>query len=433
MLIFSSFNLTAAQMNSLISHRGGLDPNNYLLNGKNTSPDLSTGQHAQWTVTAGFKYLFRIINSAAQNSWVMHFDNHTMTVISSDFVPIVPYTTDWLKIGTGQRYDVIITADQPIGNYFFRAVTQNLCPSSTVNNGLGAANGILSYACGNTTLLPTSSFGNVTVADFDICEDEPITSLVPWVARTAGSSDLFASSTQTLPAGNVTLVATSDEGNVFRWFLNGNGFINVNWTQPTLESLAQNNSAAVSNAIFLPQTSVQWVYFVIQNVLPVGHPIHLHGHDFSLLGTGLGTFTTDQTLSLNFNNPPRRDTAMLQASGYTVIGFETDNPGAWLMHCHIVWHVDGGLALQFIERQDKIPAVRWTQNAAFEDQCDAYEAFQATGEGIKFSGESGLKKRWFEQESSVVRRSERSEKRYLGNHAPRALGDGYKPRHVARR
>ena len=32
-----------------------------------------------------------------------------------------------------------------------------------------------------------------------------------------------------------------------------------------------------------------------------------------------------------------------------MIAFQTDNPGAWLMHCHIGWHVAEGLAVQFIE------------------------------------------------------------------------------------
>lgn len=48
---------------------------------------------------------------------------------------------------------------------------------------------------------------------------------------------------------------------------------------------------------------------------------------------------------------------MLPASGYLVIGFETDNPGAWLMHCHIGWHTNEGFALQFIERSTEIPAL----------------------------------------------------------------------------
>lgn len=44
-------------------------------------------------------------------------DNHTMTVIASDLVPIEPYTTNVLDIGMGQRYDVSIS----------QAIEQDIC------------------------------------------------------------------------------------------------------------------------------------------------------------------------------------------------------------------------------------------------------------------------------------------------------------------
>lgn len=62
--------------------------------------------------------------------------------------------------------------------------------------------------------------------------------------------------------------------------------------------------------------------------------MHVHGHDLYVLGTGAGVFSDSSTL--NFDNPTRRDVAMLPADGWLVIAFETNNPGAWLMHCHIV-------------------------------------------------------------------------------------------------
>jgi FtsP/CotA-like multicopper oxidase with cupredoxin domain len=67
---------------------------------------------------------------------------------------------------------------------------------------------------------------------------------------------------------------------------------------------------------------------------PIPHPIHLHGHDFYVIGAGTGVYSDPSTL--NYNNPPRRDVATLPGGGYLVIAFVTDNPGAWLMHCHIV-------------------------------------------------------------------------------------------------
>jgi hypothetical protein len=44
----------------------------------------------------------------------------------------------------------------------------------------------------------------------------------------------------------------------------------------------------------------------------------------------------------------------MPAAGYLVLAFVTDNPGVWLMHCHIGWHTSMGFALQFVEMQDQI-------------------------------------------------------------------------------
>ena len=59
-------------------------------------------------------------------------------------------------------------------------------------------------------------------------------------------------------------------------------------------------------------------------------------------------------LDLKYNNPPRRDVVLLPANGFVVIAFKADNPGIWLLHCHIAHHASSGLALQILERQKDI-------------------------------------------------------------------------------
>ena len=89
---------------------------------------------------------------------------------------------------------------------------------------------------------------------------------------------------------------------------------------------------------------------------------------------------------------------MLPAAGYLVLGWETDNPGVWLMHCRkfhchlsltilafvansilyvdIGWHASEGFALQFIERYDEIAAI--TDSTTMDDTCTAWSNFQST-------------------------------------------------------
>jgi hypothetical protein len=77
-----------------------------LINGKNTfGPDGSANQTGErltldpWV--SGKTYLLHVVNAAIQSSFAFYIDGHTLTVISNDFVPIVPYQTDVLHINIG--------------------------------------------------------------------------------------------------------------------------------------------------------------------------------------------------------------------------------------------------------------------------------------------------------------------------------------------
>ncbi|KIW79811.1 hypothetical protein Z517_06426 [Fonsecaea pedrosoi CBS 271.37] len=388
---------------------------NYMVNGKNKSPDGSTGKATQWTVEAGKKHLFRIINSSAQSSFIVHFDNHEMLVISSDFTPIVPYKTNFLYINPGQRYNVIVEMNQTPGAYFMRAITQTGCGVQNLNNGLGIANPVFTYkgTCGT----PVSE--TITLTPQTDCRDEPLASLVPVVSKNAGSLEDFTDTAKLLPGGNGGSQVFDGYGPIIRWYFGGlqdlsgnsattlgNQTVSVDFENPTLRTMAELptlgfNSSRYSNAVVLDGPEGDWVYFVIQNNFQTSHPIHLHGHDFSVLGQGKGVFSASQASSLNFANPSRRDTTLLYGfagpggvaqPGWTVIGFETDNPGAWLMHCHITWHADGGMGLQYIEHPDKIDAEAYWTSSSFQDECSAYESYIAGGGEPKLSYEAGLKR-----------------------------------------
>ena len=218
-----------------------------------------------------------------------------------------------------------------------------------------------------------------------------------------------------MPAGGFAQTQVSPDHRIFQWFIN-NAVIEINYTQPTLQTLADdptyfgsrnttNQTALISNAAVLRQKN-EWVYFVVANQFFPSHPMHLHGHDMSILGSGVGAFS--DVSKLNFDNPLRRDTVMLTGGrpgsplGYTVIGFETDNPGAWLMHCHIVWHVEGGLAMQFVERPDDIDAESYVGKKAYGEECAAMEEWVKDPHHQKEPGQAGLK-RGFEYGDAVRR------------------------------
>jgi FtsP/CotA-like multicopper oxidase with cupredoxin domain len=407
-----------------------------LINGKNVWTSESgemSGSFFETTMTAGKTHLLRVVNTAIQSTFKFHLDGHKFTVVAADYVPIVPYETDIISINIGQRYDVIVKADQAPGDYWLRSDNQQVCSTLLEPN----AKAIVHYAGYSGT--PTSVSKNYT----DECVDEPYASLVPVVALNAGPEDQEVHE-------NVLIGPGREQPNLFKWTLDGTTF-QSQWGDPTLQSIVNNGTVpdySGSLAIELPNLN-EWVYVIIETPIPMPHPIHLHGHDFYILAQGVGRYMEGQT-KLNTINPPRRDVALMPwtppstpfdglsgnsssqpsskrstgfggfggfggsspsqeaddiagqglaeassasrsgaqsssqdaedaaseafaqatsasrpdahsssqsssgSGGYLVLAFETDNPGAWLMHCHIGWHVAMGFALQFIENLDGI-------------------------------------------------------------------------------
>ncbi|KAI2615806.1 multicopper oxidase [Hypomontagnella submonticulosa] len=330
---------------------------NGLINGTNVYND--TGSRFTTTFNAGTSYRIRLINGAIDTHFKFTIDNHTMLVIAADLVPVQPFSTNVLNIGIGQRYDVVVVADQAsvADNFWMRAIPQAACAD---NESADNIRGIVTYT-------GTASEPNTTGYDYtDACADET-GNLVPWVSKTVGTSDITTSE----EAGIAIL------NGLFRWTLNSTSML-VDWQNPTLLQVVEEVSEFESDdsVLELPNAN-EWFYLAIQTDLAVPHPIHLHGHDFFVLSQGTGEFTSNTTL--NLDNPPRRDVALLPPSGHLVIAFETDNPGVWLMHCHIGWHTSQGFALQFVERYDEIAGI--TNVANLTDTCSAWSAFQAS-EGI---------------------------------------------------
>ena len=49
-------------------------------------------------------------------------------------------------------------------------------------------------------------------------------------------------------------------------------------------------------------------------------------------------------ISRNLRDPPVKDTVAVADGGFTIIRFLADNPGYWLVHCHMSWHSHNGMA-----------------------------------------------------------------------------------------
>jgi FtsP/CotA-like multicopper oxidase with cupredoxin domain len=190
-----------------------------------------------------------------------------------------------------------------------------------------------------------------------------------------------------------TLTLTLDTSVGVFWKVNGQA-IDIDWSTPSLSYIMNGTYILPASDNGIVISSSGWVYYLIVNESPLPHPIHLHGHDFWIIAQGNGTFNPTYTL----NDPIRRDTHVVQGNngnpgtgGYAVLAFQADNPGAWLLHCHIPFHVSGGLAVQFLERPSEILG-SLGDLSGYTQGCATWNGAQATAQKI-VQPDSGLKKR----------------------------------------
>lgn len=74
-----------------------------VINGPATADydDDQIGFRWNTTWTEGTSYRLRLVNAAVDSHFKFSIDNHTMTVIATDLVSVVPSTTDIISIGMG--------------------------------------------------------------------------------------------------------------------------------------------------------------------------------------------------------------------------------------------------------------------------------------------------------------------------------------------
>lgn len=378
----------------------GPPPNNVLINGTNMNPAGTTGKYLNVKVTQGKKHLLRIINMSVDNALRVSLDGHQLEVVTADFVPVVPVYVQSVLLNVGQRHEVIINANQTAGNYWLRVEPETAgCYSS--NDGVGYA--IVTYS-GVKAATPTTTS---TYTNGGNCL--PPSPLTPWVTNQVGNVTAFLSQVASLPIG-ISIPAFEDlppyveesilvgnpyiytTGSVTVWGINGTS-MDVNWGKPVLDYVMTNNNTfpRTENLIELAYEG-EWSFWIIQNDMlsggpPPPHPIHLHGHDFYVLGFGDGEWDNSLASGLTFNNPTRRDTATLPSYGWLAIAFPTDNPGAWLMHCHISAHISEGLGIQFLEAASSIANLP-TAGSAWSNTCSQWNNYWASSPWPKFG--SGL-------------------------------------------
>lgn len=333
-----------------------------------------------FSVKAGETNLFRFINAALNNELFVAIAGHKMTVVGSDASYDRPFDTSVLMLAPGQTTDVLVTLDQAPGRYYLAArayVSARVMPfDNTTTTAVIDYGKTTKHGKNSKPAFPTLPAYNDTDTATKFAEN--FRSLETVKLPQPVNENLFFTlglglfnckpgkkcggpngTRFTASMNNVSFVLPSNFSILQAHYHGVPGVFTTDFpaVPPVqFDYTAQNVSQSLWQPV--PGTKVYKLKYgsVVQVVLQgtnviagESHPIHLHGNDFYILAQGFGNFNPkNDTSKFNLVDPPLRNTVSVPVSGWAVIRFVADNPGVWLMHCHLDAHISWGLAMAFL-------------------------------------------------------------------------------------
>mmetsp|Transcript_1948 Transcript_1948/g.2989 ORF Transcript_1948/g.2989 Transcript_1948/m.2989 type:complete len:508 (-) Transcript_1948:218-1741(-) len=341
------------------------------------------------SVTAGKTYRLRIVNAGSLVIMNVAFEDHNLTVIEADGTMINPFVVDSLDLSPGQRYSVLLEANQDPAAYWMRVTVR----SRNYPNVTGLA--VLQYTGANSTV-STGFPGNVLWNDtgYGISQEGMMQTQDPSLypeatalrVNTSSVRRFFLVTTQAkvFSTGALVWAVNNISSNAVTtlfeplitmaykaakeggWPVDIEGTVDLpeypstifDYTKPLLEGPGQFVGSEAPLVLKLVKDEV--VELVFQNTRALNnvselHSWHSHGHSVWVVGTGIGIFDPVKDVQ-NFNlvNPLLRDTFDMYPLGWTAIRLVANNPGAWLFHCHINAHVVMGMDFVILTQPNTI-------------------------------------------------------------------------------
>lgn len=254
-------------------------------------------------VQAGERIRLRLVNVA--NAWIfgLDFGAHTPAIIAYDGHAVMPHPPPGglVTLGPAQRVDIILDMSAAPGERF--EVVDRYYPRQQYK--------LLDLVYAAKRLRDKAPTDKIALAAPDLAMPNLATAERHTITFSGGAMGGMRSAR--LDGEETGIRTLARQGKV--WAVNG--VVASRHDQPALLELALGRSYIID---FVNDTAFS-------------HPIHLHGHPVLVL-------------EANGSIPPRttwRDTLLMGPRSRASVALLADNPGRWMLHCHIPEHQEAGM------------------------------------------------------------------------------------------
>jgi len=259
----------------------------------------------------------RLINASASTYFYVRHAAGPMTIVAADGVDVEPVPVDTLLMGIAETYDVLVTLPGP-GAWELRATAQDNTGHASRFFGEGAPHLSADLPAPQRYHMDEMlEAGLASMDDESAAEASAARPVPPYHLLKALDSTRLPDAA---PVRELELRLTGDMER-YIWSFNGKTFAE----EPTI-----------------PVHAGEVLRITLVNDTMMHHPIHLHGHFFRLLNA-------------HGDHAPLKHTVDVPPMGRRTIEFLADEYGDWLMHCHLLYHMDAGMTRIFSYAQGDNP------------------------------------------------------------------------------
>jgi FtsP/CotA-like multicopper oxidase with cupredoxin domain len=243
-------------------------------------------------VEKGGQVRLRIINGSSGTNFFIDLGSLSGEVIATDGMPVQAVRGSRFPLAIAQRMDIVLRVP-PEGGAFPILALRELATEQT---GI-----VLATSGAKVSRLPVTRSSASGLLTLDL--ERKLTAVTPLKAK---------------PPDQTSVLRLQGNMSRYQWLINDVAF---NVADPA------NEKAQVH------VKSGQRVVLKFVNQTPMSHPMHLHGHSFQVIAINDVLFTG-----------ALRDTVLVPALSSVTVQFDANNPGLWYVHCHVLWHLDAGMA-----------------------------------------------------------------------------------------
>uniref|UniRef100_A0A9I9DIX1 Laccase n=1 Tax=Cucumis melo TaxID=3656 RepID=A0A9I9DIX1_CUCME len=340
----------------------------------------------EFTMEKGKTYLLRIVSAVMDEDLFFGIAKHKMTLVGKDGIYMKQIKTDYIMITPGQSMDILITANQSPGMYIMATRSYSSAFGAGFDNTTATA--ILKYSTITSPNPPNPFFPHLppydrteAATDFtkrlrslrtvDVslnvdtrlfftlsvnlmdCSNEDKPCAGPFGKRFAASINNVSFVT---PSVSLLEAYHNRVGGVFTTDFPENPPRKFNYTGENLPKKLLPTSFGTKVMVLEYNASVELILQGTNVLASDNHPVHLHGYSFYVVGWGFGNFDPkNDPKRYNLVDPPEETTVGVPKNGWVAIRFKADNPGMWLMHCHIERHQAWGMNMVFLVKDGLAP------------------------------------------------------------------------------